>query len=58
MGTGGAERDGPALRGANEEPANVWVRPKCGDQPRVALVELLEGEPAWLLHQRDKAEVA
>ena len=54
----GPERDRAALRGADEEPADVRVRAECRDQPRVALVDLLEREPARLLHQRDQPEVA
>ena len=34
------------------------VRAERRDQPRMALVDLLEREPARLLHQRDQAEVS
>ena len=33
------------------------VLTECRDQPRMALVDLFEREPARLLHQRDQAEV-
>ena len=58
VGAGGAEYDRTALRRADEEPADVRVRAERRDQPRVALVDLLEREPARLLHQRDEAEVS
>src|SRR5215218_3032576 len=58
MGAGGAECNGTALRGANEEPADMRVRAERRNQPRVTLVDLLEREPARLLHQRDETEVA
>ena len=53
-----AEGDRPVLGGADEEEAHVRMGAQLGDQPRMALVQLLEGEPAPLLHQVDQAEVA
>src|SRR5215204_1581425 len=54
----GTDCNGTPLRGSDEEPADVRVRAECRDQPRMALVDLLEREPASLLHQRDETEVS
>ena len=43
---------------ADEQPADVRVLAQRGQQLGVALVDLLEREPAALLHQIDEAEVA
>ena len=58
VGAAGAERDRAVLGGADEQPADVRVRAEGGDELRVALVDLLERQPAALLHQVDEAEVA
>ena len=53
-----ADRDRSPRGGANEQPADVGMGAKRGDQVRMALVDLLERQPAALLHQIDEAEVA
>ena len=49
---------GAVLRRAHEQPADVRVRAQRRDQLRVARVDLLERQPARLVHQVDEAEVA
>ena len=58
VGAAGAERDRPVLGGADEQPADVGVRAEGGQELRVALVDLLERQPAALLHEVDEPEVA
>ena len=58
VGAVGAERDRPVLRGADEQPADVRMGAERGDELGMALVDLLERQPAALLHQVDEAEVA
>ena len=57
-GPGRAEHDGAVLGGADQQPADVRVGAERPDQVGMALVDLLEGEPAIALHQVDEAEVA
>ena len=54
----GAERDRAVLGGVDEQPADVRVRAEGGEELRVARVDLLERQPAALLHQVDEPEVA
>ena len=54
----GAERDRPVLGRADEQPADVGVRAEGGHELRVARLDLLERQPAALLHQVDEPEVA
>ena len=53
-----AERDRAVLGRAHEDPADVRVVAQRGNELRMALVQLLEREPAVLLHQVDEPEVA
>ena len=52
-----SERDGPVLLRADEQPADVGVLAQRRHELRVARVELLEREPARLLHQVDEPEI-
>ena len=54
----GAEDERPVLGGAHEQPADVRVLAQRWDQLGVALLDLLERQPALLLHQVDESEVA
>ncbi len=54
----GAERDRPVLGRADEQPADVGVRAEGGHELRVPRLDLLERQPAALLHQVDESEVA
>ena len=58
VGAAGAERDRAVLGRAHEQPADVRVRAERGKQLRVPRVDLLERQPAALLHQVDEPEVA
>jgi hypothetical protein len=49
---------GAVLGGADEQPADVRVLAEGGQQLRVPLVDLLERQPAALLHEVDEPEVA
>src|SRR4051794_1329761 len=58
MRAAGAKGDRATLGRVHEQPADVWMRSERGDELRVPLVDLLERQPALLLHQVDEAEVA
>ena len=58
VGAAGAERDRPVLGRADEQPADVGVLAQGGHELRVPLLDLLERQPAALLHQVDEPEVA
>ena len=58
VGAAGAERDRPVLGRADEQPADVGVLAQGGHELRVARLDLLERQPAALLHQVDEPEVA
>ena len=52
-----AERDRAVLGGPDEDPTHVRVLAQRGNESRVALLDLLEGQPAGLLHQVDEPEI-
>src|SRR4051794_41156814 len=52
------ERDRAVLARADQYPTDVRVSAQGADEVRMALVDLLEGQPALLLHQVDEPEVA
>src|SRR4051794_35970047 len=53
----GTEDDGAVLLGANEQPADVRVLAQRRQELWVAILDLLEREAPWHLHQIDEAEV-
>ena len=53
-----AEHDGAVGRGAHEQPADVRMRSQRAEQLGMALVDVLQREPAIALHEVDEPEVA
>ena len=54
----GAEHDGAALGGAHEREADPVVLAQGGQQPRVALLQLLQRHAAGKARERDQAQAA
>src|SRR5512132_2386441 len=53
-----AEDDGPACARTHQDPADMRMLAERRNETRMALLDLLERQPAGFCHQVDKAEIA